>query len=114
MRRVTETLLREAGYAVVATANAEEALLAGRAGPSFDLLLTDVVMPGMSGRELARALEREAPGLPVVFVSGYDPEERAFTDLAALAKPFSPNQLLAAVGEALEGGRNPRDAARVG
>ena len=85
----------------------EEALglLDGHAGP-IDLLVTDVVMPGMSGRELAEAAAKRRPGLPALFLSGYTPDEvlRQGVEAAAahfLQKPFSPASLLKKVREVL-------------
>jgi DNA-binding response OmpR family regulator len=75
-------------------------------GP-IDLLLTDVVMPGMSGREVATALSAERPGLRVLFASGYTAEAIARhgvlepgTDL--IHKPFTPDALLRRVRERLD------------
>jgi FixJ family two-component response regulator len=73
---------------------------------SIDLLITDVVMPGMSGTELATRLTARREGLRVLFISGYTP--RAIVQqgilepgVAFLQKPFSPAQIAARVGEIL-------------
>ena len=70
----------------------------------FDLLLTDVVMPGMTGIELARRLLVLDPGLRVLFMSGYAEDMARSTSLPGpfLAKPFTPDALVRAVDEALD------------
>jgi two-component system cell cycle sensor histidine kinase/response regulator CckA len=72
-----------------------------------DLMLTDVVMPGMSGRELARYLTEVAPGVPVLFTSGYTDGEiarRGLLDPGAtvIQKPFSSATIVQAVTERLD------------
>lgn len=95
VREMTAQLLETLGYRVLQASSAEEALrLVGASREKLDLLLTDVVMPGMSGRELADALQSRGPGLKVLFQSGYPAEvalrggivqaKRAF-----LQKPFT-------------------------
>jgi len=86
--------LESLGYTPVAAANAIEALALVDAGQTFDLLFTDIVMPGgMNGRELARELTRRRPGTRVLYTSGYT--ENAIThhgrldpDVALLTKPY--------------------------
>jgi two-component system, cell cycle sensor histidine kinase and response regulator CckA len=70
--RLERTVLELCGYEVLPARGAAEALqaAAGRAGP-IDLLVTDVIMPGMNGWQLAEALRAERPGLRTLFVSGY-------------------------------------------
>ena len=73
----------------------------------IDLLLTDVVMPGMNGGELARRLRRLCPGIRVVFMSGYSAEAVATHGVLSpgasfLQKPFSVEELLERLQEALE------------
>ena len=109
LRRLIERILREHGYGVIAAASAEEALADGRAEEA-DLLLTDVVMPGLQGPQLAELLRRDRPGLPVLFVSGYSDQAGELAGAGhVLAKPFSASQLLRSVGQALaeagDGGR---------
>ena len=75
---------------------------------AIDLLITDVVMPGMSGRELAARLTARREGLRVLFMSGYAPnaipdEDVSDSSAAFLQKPFSPAQIIARVGEILGG-----------
>jgi two-component system cell cycle sensor histidine kinase/response regulator CckA len=100
VRRVTAKLLASAGYRVLEAATPSEAIVAATRG--VDLLVTDVLLPEIDGRELAKRLRESSPELPVVFVSGYAPGgPRSTPDLALLAKPFTPDALLARVREAL-------------
>jgi PAS domain S-box-containing protein len=106
VRRLTEEMLEGLGYRVVTVASPREAL---DLHTHWDLLLTDVMMPGMSGRELAAMLRRQRPGVPVVFVSGYA-GPGGDDDLGAelLAKPYT----LAELGRALRAALDARtDAA---
>jgi CheY-like chemotaxis protein len=79
-------------------------------GGRFDLLVTDVVMPGLAGPPLAEELRRVQPGLAVLFISGYAEEGvvaggRVAPEVDFLSKPFTPSQLIARVGEALHRAR---------
>jgi len=66
------TQLHSLGYVTLDAANAAEALAVCAAGHEFDLLFTDVIMPGaMNGRQLANELQRRKPGLKVLFITGY-------------------------------------------
>jgi two-component system cell cycle sensor histidine kinase/response regulator CckA len=100
-------VLRGHGYRVLVASNATEALHVARehAG-TIDLLLTDVVMPGMPGPELAATLEKVTPGLRVLYVSGYadDSVARLGTEegINFLAKPFTGDALAARVREVLD------------
>jgi two-component system, cell cycle sensor histidine kinase and response regulator CckA len=96
-------------YEVLVASSGEEALalLARYDGP-IDLLVTDVVMPGMTGRELAQAVNRRRPGIRALFLSGYAPDEVLRQGVRAeeahfLQKPFTPSALLAKVREILAG-----------
>jgi two-component system cell cycle sensor histidine kinase/response regulator CckA len=108
VRGLVADLLQEAGYVVLSAGSPASALaLAATAGP-LDLLVTDVIMPGMSGRDLARKLEAERPGLRVLYVSGYAGE--ALSRHGGIergehfvSKPFSERGLLDAVVSALAG-----------
>jgi two-component system, cell cycle sensor histidine kinase and response regulator CckA len=103
VRRLVRETLRSRGYQVVDAGSAEDALqfLENEIRP-VDLLLTDLVMPGMGGRRLAELLKARWPGLPVLYMSGYS-EDMAFRhgrlepDAAFLPKPFSVEELLAKV-----------------
>lgn len=90
------TLLSEVGHTVIRAANAVEALDLLRAQPErFDLVFTDVIMPGMSGVELAREIRSRWPGLPVALTSGYsrDLTSDGRHDFELLHKPYSIQEL---------------------
>ena len=100
--------LRSYGYGVIEAGSCEEALTVSRQRDhALDLLVTDMVMPGMSGRELAEALGAERPGLRVLLVSGYSAEQVRPLGLAAsrfafVQKPVSPEDLATKVRRLLE------------
>jgi signal transduction histidine kinase len=96
LRRLCERMLRNAGYHVVPAATGPEALAEARR-QTFDILLTDMVMPGMSGRDLARTLVQEHPNVRVVFMSGYQ-SGTPLPDWQFIAKPFDRQILLAKIG----------------
>jgi len=99
VRVVTGRILRELGYTVLEAASGAEARsVAATAAGRIDLLLTDVVMPGGSGRELAEALTQTRPGLPVVFMSGYTADVIlrmgiVHDKVTLLSKPFTAEAL---------------------
>jgi PAS domain S-box-containing protein len=109
VRKVTRRALEVGGYRVLEAANGADALAllsATDGGPG--LVLTDVVMPGMSGRELADRIAEVRPGTPVLFTSGYtdgDIVRRGLLDPGAafVQKPFGPETILRVVRERLEG-----------
>jgi PAS domain S-box-containing protein len=107
VRKVAARALTEAGYRVLEAANGREALeQVARAPAPVRLVLTDVVMPEMSGRELAERLAQLLPGTPVLFTSGYTDGEIFRRGLLApqadlLDKPFSPDAVVRAVRERL-------------
>ncbi|MEE7442435.1 hybrid sensor histidine kinase/response regulator [Methylobacterium oryzae] len=89
-------ILEDLGYRPTWAANAEEALEElGRAGNRFDLVFSDVVMPGMGGVALAQELRRRAPQVPVVLTSGYSHvlAQSDAHDFTLLHKPYSAEQL---------------------
>ncbi len=112
VRRMLVRALRTYGYRVLEAANPGEALLVAEScGGPIHLLLTDMVMPGMSGRDLAGRLKLLRPAIGIIYMSGYaDPARLDLQELdgAYLAKPFSPGALAAKVREVL----GPRPAAR--
>jgi two-component system, cell cycle sensor histidine kinase and response regulator CckA len=109
LRNLAQTLLTEAGFRVFSAGSSEEALeVASRSGVAFDLLLTDVVMPGANGRVLAEQLLPRQPGMKVLFMSGYTDSFIAghgvldpLTHL--LHKPFTEEVLIRKVREVLDG-----------
>jgi len=107
VRQVTARILEEHGYVVVEAAGPVEALELCRSGAvSADLLVTDVIMPGSSGRELAEQIGRQFPDLPVVYISGYSHEVIAHQgvlepDVLLVEKPFTDQALLRTVQAAL-------------
>jgi len=106
VRRVAAMMLERAGHQVLTAADADEGLSAARRHPEIDVLVTDVVMPGASGPELAAALRAERPGLAVVFTSGYAREQLGPDVLdqercSWLPKPYDGPGLAAAIAEAL-------------
>jgi signal transduction histidine kinase len=109
LRPLTKGLLRKLGYVVLQAANAEEALeAAARHDGPIHLLVADVVMPGASGRELARRLADSRPHTKVLYVSGYTDDAivrhgMLEPGLAFLQKPFTPDTLARKVREVLDG-----------
>ena len=109
VRLLARQILERRGYRVITAENGIEALKLARAssGP-VDLLLTDLVMPQMDGRELARELARVWPGLRVLFMSGYTGDAIVGRglfdpDAALIEKPFTPAALARKVRELLDG-----------
>jgi CheY-like chemotaxis protein len=112
VRLLTAAVLERAGYEVLTASSGRTALEAWRLHrPSIGVVVTDIVMPeGMTGTELARVLQADDPGLPVVFVSGYL-SEAAVTDVELqdgvnfLQKPFQLDALTRIVRQAIDGRR---------
>jgi len=109
VRDIARQFLESGGYRVIEAKDGAEAIqLAAQHRGKIQLLVTDMVMPGMTGQELAVQLQSEHPGLGVVFMSGYS--EHAATEMAnadpsvrLLTKPFSRAAILRTVGEILRG-----------
>jgi CheY-like chemotaxis protein len=99
VRRAASRILSRGGYSVIAAASPLEALELADARPEpLDLLVTDIVMPEMSGPTLAGRLQAQQPGLPVVFASGFtDGQDQLPAGAHFVSKPFNGPQLLAAV-----------------
>ena len=108
VQRIAARVLGVKGYEVLTAASAEEALGLLRDGHrTVDLLLTDVVLQGMGGRELAEAAVALRPGLRVLFVSGYTDDvvlqhRLVADDVHFLAKPYSPDALVQRVRQVLD------------
>jgi CheY-like chemotaxis protein len=102
LAEVTQQLLRTHGAAVVHARDATEALQLLDGGQTFDVVLSDVVMPGpLDGLQLARRLRRERPELPVVLISGYLAQRPTVRDFQVLSKPCSQDELLDALQAAM-------------
>ncbi|TVP77533.1 MAG: response regulator [Gemmatimonadales bacterium] len=112
VRAVTVRVLGQLGYDVEKAASAEEALDVLRTGAEFDLLLTDVVLPEMSGRDLAHRAQELRPRLRVLFTSGYTVNaivHQGMLDpgIHFVEKPFTPLSLGRAVRRALDAPEDP-------
>ena len=119
VREFVGTVLRRAGYEVVEAPGGTRAvkLVEGLDTP-VDLLLTDVIMPGMSGNELAAVLRARHAALPVVYISGYGAasvQDRGIDTArdVLLEKPFAPEALLRIVRGSLDSSRAPSAHARL-
>ena len=106
LRELGETILRQAGYKVVTAPGAEDLRsLVSEYPDSVDLLLTDVLMPGLGGQELVGLVRRRWPDIRVLYMSGYSSEEIDDLDRAAgfLQKPFTPGELMQKIADVLNG-----------
>ncbi len=117
LRQLARSFLESAGFHVLSAENGEDALeVASRFERNFDLLLTDVVMPGMNGRLLAEHLLPRQPGMKVLYVSGYTDSFIAGHGVLdpgthLLHKPFTEEVLIRKVREVLDGAKMPAPAA---
>jgi PAS domain S-box-containing protein len=109
VHKLASRVLRELGYTVLSAVDGGEALrILEQHGGAIDLLITDVVMPGMNGKELAERVTRQRPSVRVLLTSGYADDELVRHDIASqsvafLPKPFSPQMLARQVREVLDG-----------
>ncbi|MBI4522069.1 MAG: response regulator [Gemmatimonadetes bacterium] len=117
VRKLAYRVLSRCGYEVLDASSAEDAAcICAQRGADVDLLLTDVVMPDMSGAELARVLAARCPAMRVLYMSGY-PEDELIerTGLAAgvpfLLKPFTPDSIARTVREVLDQAEARREPA---
>ncbi|MEU8244382.1 PAS domain S-box protein [Actinoplanes missouriensis] len=106
LREVTSRILRRGGYTVLVAGSGEEALRLA-AENAVDVLLTDVIMPGMLGRDLASAVHRSSPGTKVLFMSGYaqpvlTTHGTLSADVHLLEKPFTSAELMRALHDELQ------------
>jgi CheY-like chemotaxis protein len=106
VRALAAGVLRRQPVMVLEAASAREALHLARQHSRLDLLLTDIVMPGGSGHELARELRRERPRLKVIYMSGYSDEsvraQASREGIPFVQKPFTPHALVKLVNDALQ------------
>lgn len=114
VRHVMCQALRAAGYPVIEAEDGRQALeVASACGETIDLLISDIIMPGMTGKEVADRLTQEHAHMRVLFISGYAADyidDHVVTGVTAklLQKPFGPAALLARVREILDGEKTPR------
>jgi two-component system, cell cycle sensor histidine kinase and response regulator CckA len=107
--RMLTTLLGQSGYVVLPAASPQLAIeLAARHADAIRLLISDVIMPGMNGRELAQTLKGSLPGVPQLFMSGYaahvlDDQLASGKHIGFLQKPFSATELTNMVRELIDG-----------
>jgi len=101
VRLGTAEMLLELGFEVLQAGNANEGLEVIDASPALSAVVTDHLMPGMTGAELARRLRDEHPELPVLLISGYQNIESVAPDVPRLSKPFRHAQLGACIASLL-------------
>ena len=103
LRRLVASVLAAAGHQVLEAVNGYEAIALAEGHEHIDLVLTDVIMPGITGPDVVARLRSHRPELAVLYMSGYDNElidQKALERTASfLPKPFTPHSLLASVGE---------------
>ena len=100
IRRLTARALADEDYDVLEAADGQDALERLRLGATVDIVVSDVMMPRMTGLELVRHVQAEFPGVRMILVSGYESGEHAPVPL--LPKPFQFPDLLALITRALE------------
>ena len=109
VRRIVKIALESTGYRVIEARNGTEALEAARThAGAIHIVVTDVVMPEMSGRELAERIAKDLPGVRILYMSGYTDDAVVRhgiveSGVAFLQKPFSPLALARKVREVLDG-----------
>lgn len=104
LRELGETILRHAGYTVISVHRREELDGLLKSHPDdIDVLLTDVVMPEISGQELAKQVRSRWPGVRVIYTSGYPSDELKDMHRGAsfLQKPFTPAELMEKIRQVL-------------
>jgi CheY-like chemotaxis protein len=117
VRHLLKVLLIRAGYKVMEACDGDSALaLAQQAAWAFDLLLTDIRMPGMDGYALGKAVRQELADVPVIYVSGFTekPDVHVLNDpaqkIAFIPKPFLPKALLDTVSSMLSTAKTTRQS----
>ena len=96
-RATTAYMLSDLGYKVVEASSGEEGLRLLRSGVQPDILVTDHLMPGMNGTDIARIVRSERPGVRVLLISGYADVDGVAPDLPRLVKPFRNDELAASL-----------------
>ena len=117
VRSLAEVVLQRNGYQVISARNASDALTIVTSGRKVDVVVTDVMMPNMSGPQLARRLHEIRPEIMVLYMSGYTAnaivdQGLIETGSAFLSKPFSSTSLALAVRSVLDGHPNNEAPAR--
>jgi two-component system cell cycle sensor histidine kinase/response regulator CckA len=114
VRAVAERALSRAGYEITACPGGEEGLAAIAKSQEFDLVVSDVVMPGMDGPSMVRAIREQRPDMPVLFMSGYAEEalrkDIDIPDMHFIAKPFSVAAISDKVSDVMREARAAQDA----
>jgi hypothetical protein len=111
MREVTRRILARSGYQVIAAANGQEAVVAAAGPDQIAVLLTDVIMPGLQGREVGERVRELQPGIAVLFMSGYtqgllSAQGVLEPGINLIEKPFSEASVLAKLQAVLAGRSN--------
>ncbi|WP_233581909.1 MULTISPECIES: response regulator [unclassified Asaia] len=101
VRLVTDQFLSQDGHEVVSVGDGAEVIAHLEAGEVFDLVVLDLLMPGMGGRECGLILAAKYPELPVLYVSGYADPQNLPANAFVLGKPFTPQELRDAIGATL-------------
>jgi CheY-like chemotaxis protein len=101
VRASTADMLAEFGLTVIEAPSASEALAVLGQGAAVDLIVTDHMMPGMTGAELAVEVRRRRPGLPLLLVSGYSDLASIAADIPRLEKPFRQRDLAMSIAGVL-------------
>jgi DNA-binding NtrC family response regulator len=107
--RIVTRLLEDNGYEVIAAASPREALAKVDGGQPVDVVVSDVVMPEMSGPELVRQVQEHAPSTAAVLMSGYTGAGTLPESIPFLTKPFSAAELLAIVRQVLQESKAARE-----
>lgn len=113
VRLATQTSLEALGYRVIVAANGYEALKKVSANPQIDLLITDISMPGMDGRDLAEAALLIRPDIGLLLTTGHGRSGVALDGLPILAKPYPLNELAAVISQLLHQ-KKDREQAQTG
>ncbi len=99
VRMSTADMLNDLGYSVIEAVSGEDAMRLVEEGQAFDLLVTDHLMPGMNGTDLAMEVRAARPDVPVLLVSGYAENEGIDPGLPRLTKPFRKDELAASLAQ---------------
>ncbi len=114
VRQSAADMLADLGYEVIEADSAEDALRRIESGEPFDVLVTDHLMPGMNGTELARQVRDRWPGRSVLVISGFAEAEGVAVDLPRLTKPFRQSELARMLTNLLPSARPPLSSGKAG